>query len=752
VSTVATPPLRLLSEPMTEQPAARPAAGHAAALAEAALLVLAAASAALCLSGTESVARPLILLCAATLVPGGAILTLLPARNALEAVGLAVVLGGSLLTTVALAMIWTGFWHPTAAAAAVGALAAALLIVDLARRIRHYRSEVTVGAVAPVEWRRVLARTTRVVLLSTPALLILVLWRISLVGVDAYNLGSYGLPPALPPAWYVALALAIGGAVAAIWWRRGNPVVMTAYILAAAIILFATVPVITGQPHYAWVYKHIGVVRLFEQHGRVDLGADIYNRWPGFFALVAMLSPVAGRANPVTYAGWADVFFLVLDATLVGAVVLTMIRSARVAATAALFFVLTDWVGQTYFSPQAFGFALGIGVFLIMVSRLQSREGIYAERLFRLVEAVGRTPQEHPTSTVKGDWPRWAAIAVVLWVFGVVVASHQLTPYILLAAAALLMLIGMVRPWWLLVVMAVMTLGYLWPNLGFVQSHYGLFTSIDPFNNAQGLDITPNTPLPGKVFNTHAQLVLIALMWGCGALAAWRLLRRGLLVRAFPLLIGAAIPFVVIFGQSYGGEAPLRIVMFSGPWTCALIAWALYTVEAVRVRLALAASLAVVFGALFVPAYLGQEELNLISPAELRASTWFYRHGRPDSVLVLAAPGFPYRYGSSYTEFSGPEGDANPNLMTEPNFQSRELGPAQVPAVIGRINTYAKHGYVAFSTNEERYAQTFNIVPPGAIANLESAVAESPDFRLWYRNPDVRIYELVGGEAAEGAG
>ena len=96
-------------------------------------------------------------------------------------------------------------------------------------------------------------------------------------------------------------------------------------------------------------------------------------------------------------------------------------------------------------------------------------------------------------------------------------------------------------------------------------------------------------------------------------------------------------------------------------------------------KLVLTALVALIFAALFVPSFLGQEELNIISPAEVRASEWFYYHAPRGTVLVLAAPGFPYRYGGTYSEFRGPEGDANPNLLTSAIFQSRQLGSADVP-------------------------------------------------------------------------
>jgi hypothetical protein len=289
-----------------------------------------------------------------------------------------------------------------------------------------------------------------------------------------------------------------------------------------------------------------------------------------------------------------------------------------------------------------------------------------------------------------------------------------------------------------------MTFAYFAANLSFIQHNFGLFTSIDPFNNVQ-VATYPQTPSPGKAFNTRVELLAIAALWGGGLWASLRLLRKGLLLRALPLLVLAISPFAVIFGQNYGGEASLRIILFSSAWWSALIAWAVATVARPRLRLALSASLALAFTAVFIPSFFGQEELNIVSAAEVRASEHFYYHARSGSVLVLAAPGFPFKYGGTYPQFRGPEGDAYPNLLSERIFQDRDLGSHDIPQVIARINQYSPYGYLAFTKDETAFAQVLRITPPGALAHLEAAVARSPRFRLWYSSRDARIYELVVG-------
>jgi hypothetical protein len=582
----------------------------------------------------------------------------------------------------------------------------------------------------------------RLLVLSVVPLIALVIWSASLRHIDVANLGDYGLPPALPITWYVALFLAVIGAVTTITARRTHGLVMVSYIAVVAVILYGTVPILSAQPHYAWVYKHIGVVRYLETHGQANPSIDIYNRWPGFFAVGAVFSRVSGRPDPETYVSWAELFFMLLDAVLIIAAVRAIAGEIRIAAGAALFFLVTDWVGQAYYSPQAFAFVLSLALLLVVLRQLRVDGPGYSRRLTRIIERIGRAQQLSVQTDDTPRWPRWAAIVTVLGLDAVIVASHQLTPYMLLGSIALLILTGVIRPWWLLIGMVVMTLVYLAANLNFIQHNYGIFTSIDPFNNVQVATFT-QSPSAGKAFNTNAELLAIAALGFGGLCALIRLLRRGLAVRALPLVVLAVSPFAVIFGQSYGGEASLRLILFSSPWWSALISWALATVTRPRLKWAVTMVVALVLTTLFVPSFLGQEELNIISPAEVRASEWFYYHARHGSVLVLAAPGFPYRYGGTYPDFRGPEGDANPNLLTSPIFQSRQLGAAEIPDVKARIREYAPFGYIAFTKDETAYAEVLRITPKGALANLEAAVRRSPNFRLWYSNEDVQIYELV---------
>jgi uncharacterized membrane protein len=97
------------------------------------LLSLAIATIAVCLLAPDSNARQLLVLAAACLVPGGALLTRLPVEDPLEAFGLAVGLGFTIEAIGTLAMIWTGWWHPLGWAIVLVSAACGMFVLDLRR-------------------------------------------------------------------------------------------------------------------------------------------------------------------------------------------------------------------------------------------------------------------------------------------------------------------------------------------------------------------------------------------------------------------------------------------------------------------------------------------------------------------------------------------------------------------------------------------------------------------------------------------
>jgi hypothetical protein len=168
----------------------------------------------------------------------------------------------------------------------------------------------------------------------------------------------------------------------------------------------------------------------------------------------------------------------------------------------------------------------------------------------------------------------------------------------------------------------------------------------------------------------------------------------------------------------------------------ALIAWAIAGVGGCIRRPVVLCATVCLLTALFLPAFYGQTELNIIPPGEARGAQYLYSHATPGAVVMLAGIGFPTL--SSNTVESGSNSPACLNCI--PEFSSRMLGRGDVPAILSTLRKYAPRGYLIFSRTEEVRERVIRTGPADSLRNLERAITQSREFRLWYGDADTRIY------------
>jgi len=564
---------------------------------------------------------------------------------------------------------------------------------------------------------------------------------LSLRLAPANELTDYGLPPALPVLWYVALGVLVLSAVAVLSLQVFKPWLAAVHLLGLIVVLYGSGVALSGAPRFAWSYKHIGVTNYITQFGHVDPGLDIYHRWPGFFSLASMFGAVAGLPDAASYAAWSGVLFVVLESVLVVAIARTQLDNTRAAWGAGLVFACINWVGQDYFAPQPFALVLALGVLWLALLHFQTEP---AGRLARIgtgiLSWVSRSGGHgRLTPEVKPLWQRRTAIVVVTLLFAAIVPSHQLTPYVLLLVLGLFAVVRGLRPFWLLFLLGGLALAYLAPNVGFISSHYNVFSVLDPFANAEAVNNLDRVQ-PGKVFNVRAGQAL-SLAFSVLALVAlvraWRRKQAGI----FHAALGFAAPFLILLTLHYGGEGSIRVILFAAPWVAVLIASAIVVRRAERNVLLL--PVLALFLALFLPAYYGVEAVNRIPPSEVTASQYLYANGEAGSVVVGSAPNFPMRAGGRYALMGGQNGSSDPVLTRSSEFRNRDLGPAQVDAVVNVIRRNGTRGYVVFSQSQEAYVQVFGLSSVNGLRSLEQAMVASGKFRVFYQNDTTRIYELV---------
>lgn len=218
-----------------------------------------------------------------------------------------------------------------------------------------------------------LAAATRVADLALPwACLAAVagLWVFALSRVQAGRVATagFGLVSVLPAAFWAAAAVLMLSFCWAVVRAPGRWPVLGAHLVALVVILHVTPAAVYGTLRYSWAWKHVGVVDYIIHHGiDFNLGGvlGVYQGWPGFFALNAFLTSGSGLQSALSYAPWA---LAVNDLLWLGPVLLiarAFTADWRMIWIAAWVFELGNWVGQDYFSPQAFAFFLFLTVIAI---------------------------------------------------------------------------------------------------------------------------------------------------------------------------------------------------------------------------------------------------------------------------------------------------------------------------------------------------------------------------------------------------
>jgi hypothetical protein len=585
------------------------------------------------------------------------------------------------------------------------------------------------GAIARLTIRMNVARRSLPVAGQLGALAgALTVWAMTLPMIHVESLGQAGLVAGAPLTFYAAILVLLCGATFVMCVTQPSAWVLAAYITGLALVLYGTIPALSAEPQYAWTYKHIGVVRLIDFQGALSPSVDIYNRWPGLFSLAAAFSRVTG-SDPMSYAGWFECLFAWLDAMVVAAIAFAVSRSRGVAAMSALVWLLSNWVGQTYFSPQSLAFLLSLVIMLVVVRQFGGGGSVH-RRVTSILGWIVRTPQQTDTLATPLGWSKRQGVVVVIALDAAIVAVHQLTPYIVLLQLGALTALGF-RPRWLVFACAGLAVSYLYPNVDYVQSHFGLFSGANPLANAQVTSVHYHRAW----FYQNVGMLLSLTTVVFAMLGAVRLARGGHGHRVIPIAALALVPYVVLFGNSYGGEGVLRAFLFSSPWLAILMAWGLSTLRRER-QLPVALAVAVMLCSLFVCAFVGNASTNIMPRSEVDAGTYFYEHAVPGSALMLAGDDFPLRSGRQYGVMR------NLNLFEDPTLAGRAFTRPDLRRIATALLDESRHGYIVFSTTQSRFAQYYGTTPSGALEQLERWVAASPMFALWRGTTHARIYRL----------
>jgi hypothetical protein len=589
------------------------------------------------------------------------------------------------------------------------------------------------------------------------------IWIVALLDFDGTRLRAIpvlGLAAELPTGFYVALGVLIVSFAVTVSRRAPPTAPVVGHLLALIAIWHATPAILYGTPRYPFTYKHVGIADFIQRTGTVDRGIDAYFNWPGFFGLGAFLSELAGLDGTFALSVWGPVAMNLLILVALVAFVRALDDDRRLAWLAVWFFLLSNWIGQDYFAPQALGFALHLAL-------LAGYVGWFVRRRVRLPGGRTRAHAELRDATASpgvasGPAPprprgsarqRAGVLVLLLIVYVAIVASHQLTPFMTLASVAGLVVLGLGRARLLPVVMAAYLVAwFVYVAVPYLSGHLPeLLASVgrllENIGAAGSILSTPaDTDLPAdRRFVLRVRQGLTLAMGGLAVAGGVRRLLHGRLDAAAIVLVVTPLPMIVL--QPYGGEMILRIYLFCLP----VLAWfaaALFFPEARRGRgpatpILIAGASAAMAGGMAL-AYYGNESMNYVAPDEVRALERLYEVAPADALVVTMTANGPIRH-ARYDEL------AYVRLAALAPFSEAESLPPDAAteladALRSRLRREERaDGFVVFLRSERANARLFGELPGIDLRGLRRRVATSPAFVPVVQNEAAAVYRVAEG-------
>ncbi|MEJ7696107.1 MAG: hypothetical protein WKF78_05665 [Candidatus Limnocylindrales bacterium] len=495
----------------------------------------------------------------------------------------------------------------------------------------------------------------------------LIAWVVGLRPVDPAALNDLGLISVLPPTFWLAVVCTTVAFTLICSVPKLSLPAVAATLLLLSLILYGTTALTEALPRFNTTYVHLGFVDAISREQRLFPEMDARFSWPAFFAAGTMVSDLAG-IDLLDLARWFPLATTLLTLPALWVLMSAFTSDWRLICGGLWFFLIGDWVGQDYFSPQGVNILLYVwflGLAAWYLGRHQDARWLAEVRRW----LNGHVPLLFPVTSRgygSGDDPNGPAgvstaqrTRVLSLLAAIVLASatsHQLTPFAMLGGSLAIAAVGRTRVRWLPVMVGVITI--TWVSLA-AQSY--LLGNLDSIIGQVGdAGASAQVGIAGRVRGSLGHTVVVlgriafsVAIWGTAGIGVLRRLREGRWDVAAVAMAGA--PLALIAVQSYGGEVFLRAFLFSLPATSFLVAAALMPsgTEMSRARAALIVAFSLVVSVGFVTARYGNERADIVTQGEVDVVDDLYDAAPFGSAILTINFNsvVRYRYVEQYDHF-----------------------------------------------------------------------------------------------------
>jgi hypothetical protein len=574
---------------------------------------------------------------------------------------------------------------------------------------------------------------------------------LSLTLTSESAIGAYGLIQALPPEYFVSLAVLTVAFI--MTWMNGRKRYpqFIAEAIALVILLQGAPGIVESAPRFASAWVIAGFTDYVAHTGHL-LPVDARFSWPSVFTGAALLARAGGLPSAILLLRWWPVFINLMYLPPLFLLAKQILRDPKKAMLVVWLFPFANWVGQDYYSPQAGAYLLYL-VFacVVLIPFAANRRTLlpqrvrtpHSRRVRTLIPRWVRTrlplrTQQQPSTLSVGQRPARHEVTILLVVMlllcSAMATGHQLTPYFAFVMVAGLAILGRTRLVAWPAVLFLLATG--WVCYGAETFWAGHFHEVFGGVGNIGGNVTAGlvhrlrgSPAHYRVLDIR--LLMVGVTWAA-ALAGLLLGRKtGADRRAAVVLMIA--PLLVLAAQPYGGEAGLRAYLFSLPGALCLAVLAL-TTDTARLR-AIAVAL---LTALLIPGFLvarwGNELSEMVLPAEVSGMRAVYAMAPPGSTLLSITPGVAWEFMDV----------GKYKYVTNKLYVSEFAFGNSVSGIVARLKKDPQGGYVVITHSQLMYAQQAYGLPGNWGQTIEQRLIRSHLFQLVYQNSATRVYKYVG--------